>query len=121
MKFVAATIAIAAALGFASEAFPQARHDEKPHGMGAPSSGSPPAQPSVSPSDPSDQTILLKDGGTLILRSDGTAYHADAKGNRVRMKDGVMMEAKDGTKYMMRNDAIWQTISQKGTMHPNHQ
>ncbi len=121
MKFVAATITIAAALGLASPGFAQTRHDEKPHGMAAPSSGTPPAQPSVSPSDPSDQTILLKDGGTLILKNDGTGYHADAKGRRVRMKDGVMMESTDGTKYMMKNDAIWKAITQKGTLHPSHQ
>ncbi len=32
-----------------------------------------------------------------------------------------MMEAKDGTKYMMKSDAIWKTITQKGTLHPSHQ
>lgn len=121
MRFVAATIAIAVGLGLAAEGFAQARHDEKPHGMPAPSSGAAPAQPSVAPSDPSDQTVLLKDGSTLILKSDGNAYHADAKGRRVRMKDGVMMEGKDGTKYMMKNDAIWKAITQKGTLHPSHQ
>lgn len=121
MRFATAIFAVAAALGFATDGFAQARHDEKPHGMTAPSSGTSSAQPSVSPSDPSEQTILLKDGGTLILKSDGTVYHADSKGRRVRMKDGVMMEATDGTKYMMKNDAIWRAITQKGTLHPSHQ
>lgn len=121
MKIVVATIVFAVGLGLVTEVLAQARHDEKPHGMAAPSSGGAPAQPSVSPSSPSDQTILLKDGSTLIIKADGTTYHADANGRRIRMKDGVMMEAKDGTKYMMKSDAIWKTITQKGTLHPSHQ
>jgi hypothetical protein len=35
------------------------------------------------------------------------------------MKDGVVMEGKDGRKYLHKNDVIWQQISQKGTMAPN--
>ena len=106
--------------GLAVDAFAQARHDEKPHGT-QPGGTATESQPSVTPSDKSSQTILLKDGTTLILHSDGTGYHADAKGNRMRMKDGVMMEAKDGTRYMMKNDMIWKAITEKGTLHPTHQ
>lgn len=121
MKFAIALLAAVLALGAANQSFSQTRHDEKPHGMPPPQSNVPDAQPSVAPSSPGDQTILLKDGGTLILHSDGTSYHADAKGRRVKMKDGVVMEAKDGTKYMMKNDAVWKTITEKGTQHPSHQ
>lgn len=62
------------------------------------------------------QRIELKDGGTLIVQKNGTTYHADAAGNRVKMRDGVVMEGKDGTKYMMKNDAVWRQITEKGTM-----
>ena len=110
------TIALIAGVGLAGTAFAQ-RHDEKPHG--AMSTGSAPAV-SVVPADSTEQAIALKDGGTLILRKDGTMYHANAAGKRVRMTDGMVMEAKDGTRYMMKNDAVWQQITEKGTMHPNH-
>ena len=91
----------------------QARHDEKPHGTPAPS----PAMTREMPED----AIALKDGGKLIVNKDGTTYHVDAKGRRARMRDGVMMEAQDGTRYMMKNDALWKAITEKGTLHPNHQ
>ena len=64
-------------------------------------------------------TIALADGGTITIDKDGHTYHVDAKGKRVRMKNGVVMEGKDGRKYMHRNDAIWQQITEKGTLAPN--
>lgn len=67
-----------------------------------------------------EQTIALKDGGQLAIQRSGTMIHTDAKGNRVKMIDGKIMEAKDGRKIMMKNNALWQTISVKGTLHPNH-
>lgn len=111
------TIVFIAGWGLAGVTFAQARHDEKPHGVM--NTDSAPAV-KVVPSDSTEQVITLKDGGTLILRKDGTMYHANAAGKRVRMSDGVVMEAKDGTRYMMKNDAVWQQITEKGTMHPNH-
>ena len=63
--------------------------------------------------------VALKDGGTITLDKDGKTYHTDASGKRVRMKDGVVMEGKDGRKYLHKNDVIWQQISEKGTMAPN--
>jgi hypothetical protein len=107
-------------LTLTAETVAQGRHDEKPHGMTAPSGAATTAQPSVTARDPSDQTILLKDGTTLILRADGAMYHADATGKRMRMKDGFVMEGKDGKKYLMKNDVVWQAISQRGTLHPSH-
>ncbi len=68
-----------------------------------------------------DTQVALKGGGRLVLRKDGTTYHEDAAGNRVRMRDGVTMEAVDGTRYVMKNDAVWRTITEKGTLHPTHQ
>jgi hypothetical protein len=64
-------------------------------------------------------TIELKDGGKVIVDKDGKTYHADAKGKRVRMKDGVVMEGKDGAKYLMKNDVLWKDITTKGTLAPN--
>ncbi len=61
-----------------------------------------------------EEVVELKDGGKIILQKDGKTYHADAKGKRVRMKDGVVMEGKDGQKYLMKNDAIWKLITDKG-------
>lgn len=67
-----------------------------------------------------DQVIDLKDGGKLTVQKDGSMVHIDAEGNRVKMKNGVTMEAKDGTKYVMKNNAIWKTITEKGTLNPKY-
>ena len=63
--------------------------------------------------------VALKDGGTIVIDKDGKTYHRDAAGKRVRMKNGAVMEGKDGRKYMHRNDVVWQQISEKGTLAPN--
>lgn len=64
------------------------------------------------------QTVELKDGGRLIVEKNGTMAHIDAAGNRVKMRDGVTMEGKDGSKYVMKNNAVWKTITDKGTLNP---
>ena len=66
-----------------------------------------------------EQTIALQDGGQIVIQKSGTMIHTDAKGNRIRMTDGKIMEAKDGSKVMMKNDALWQTLSVKDALHPN--
>lgn len=66
------------------------------------------------------QTIELKDGGKIVVEEKGTMIHIDAAGNRVKMRDGVVMEAKDGSKVMMKNNAIWKTITEHGTLKPGH-
>ena len=109
------TLILAAAMlltgtGPVLDAVAQGRHDEKPHGM--PSGTAPAKVPQGG--------IALKDGGTLIVGKDGVTYHMDATGKRVRMRNGQTMEAVDGSKYVMKNDAVWQTITEKGTMHPSH-
>lgn len=63
--------------------------------------------------------VELKDGGNILVDKDGHTYHTDAKGKRVRMKNGEVMEGKDGRKYLHRNDVVWQQITEKGTMAPN--
>jgi hypothetical protein len=66
------------------------------------------------------QTIELKDGGKIVIEAKGTMVHIDAAGNRVKMRDGKVMEAKDGTKLMMKNNAIWQTLAVHSTLKPGH-
>jgi hypothetical protein len=69
---------------------------------------------------PKDQTIELKDGTTLTTDANGLMRHFDKNGRPILMKDGVQMEGKDGTKYLMKDDALWKQLSIKGTLHPNH-
>ena len=66
------------------------------------------------------QTIELKDGGKIVIEEKGTMIHIDAAGNRVKMRDGRVMIAKDGHKLMMKNNAIWRTITEHGTLKPGH-
>ena len=65
-----------------------------------------------------EQTIELKNGGKISVERKGTMTHVDAAGNRVRMRDGLAMEAKDGSRYMMKNNAIWKQITEQGTLNP---
>jgi hypothetical protein len=66
------------------------------------------------------QPIELKDGGKIVFEKQGTMVHIDAAGNRVKMRDGRVMEAKDGSKVMMKNNALWQTLAVHGTLKPGH-
>ncbi|KJK20868.1 hypothetical protein UB46_30615 [Burkholderiaceae bacterium 16] len=65
-----------------------------------------------------EQTIELKNGGKVMVKKDGTMVHIDAAGIRVKMRDNVIMEAKDGTKFMMKNNALWKQLTEKGTLKP---
>lgn len=67
-----------------------------------------------------EQTFELKDGGKVIVQKDGTMAHYDAAGNRVRMRDGFTMTAKDGSRLMMKNNAIWRQLTEHGTLKPGH-
>ena len=69
---------------------------------------------------PAADTIELKDGGKVTVQKDGTMVHIDAAGNRVKMRDGVAMQAKDGSTIMMKNNAIWKQITEHGTLKPGH-
>ncbi len=62
--------------------------------------------------------VELKDGGTVYVQKDGSMIHIDAAGNRVKMRDGKIMEAKDGSKVMMKNNAIWKKLTEQGTLNP---
>ncbi len=74
---------------------------------------------SVSGANQEERTLELKDGSRIVLQKDGKTMHDDASGKRMRMKDGVIMEGKDGAKYLMKNDVIWKQITEKGTLAPN--
>jgi hypothetical protein len=65
------------------------------------------------------RVVALDDGGTLLIRGNGTMVHENAAGDRVRMRDGVAMRGKDGARYSMKNDPIWKKITETGTLHPN--
>lgn len=67
-----------------------------------------------------EQTIELKDGGKIVIDKSGTMVHMDVAGKRVKMKDGKVMMGKDGSTLMMKNNAIWKTISEHGTLKPGH-
>ena len=69
---------------------------------------------------PAAQTIESTDGGKIVIEKGGTMVHLDAAGKRVKMKDGKVMTAKDGSKLMMKNNAIWKTITEHGTLKPGH-
>jgi hypothetical protein len=104
---------VAISIALAASAIAQGRHDEKPHGM-------PKSSTAAAPAKPAEGGIALKDGGMLYMGKGGVTYHVDATGNRVRMRDGQIMEGADGTRYMMKNDAVWRSITEKGTLHPSH-
>ena len=65
------------------------------------------------------KVVELRDGGSITIDASGHTYHVDAKGKRARMRDGVVMEGKDGAKYLHKNDVIWKQITEKGTLAPN--
>ncbi|MGA9165320.1 MAG: CopK family periplasmic copper-binding protein [Thiobacillus sp.] len=64
------------------------------------------------------ETIKIKDGTTLIIQTDGKMRHVDHRGRVVLMKEGEVMEAEDGALYMMKNNAIWKQLYEKGTLNP---
>jgi hypothetical protein len=67
-----------------------------------------------------EQVFELKDGGKVVVQKDGTMAHYDAAGNRIRMRDGVTMTAKDGSKLMMKNTALWRQLTEHATLKPGH-
>lgn len=52
------------------------------------------------------KTIELKDGSTLYIFKDGKMSMADKFGRPKRMKQGMVMETKDGQKLMMHGDEV---------------
>ena len=62
--------------------------------------------------------VELKDGGKIYVQKDGSMVHLDAAGNRVKMRDGKLMEDKNGSQLIMKNNAIWKKITEQGTLSP---
>lgn len=60
------------------------------------------------PRDGANQLVVeLLGGGRITLRADGTMIHNDAAGNQVRMAEGDVMTAIDGTRILMNNGTLW--------------
>lgn len=57
------------------------------------------------------QVIDLKDGSTVYIFKDGKMAMENKFGHAVRMKEGVVMEAKDGQKIIMYGDAVFRLDS----------
>ena len=116
MKRISITTSVAL-LGFAlaGSGFAQGRHDQMPHGG---TKAVPARADSTTQGDGTEQSIALKDGGAIVFRKGGTTYHTDAAGKRVRMKDGRVMEGKDGARYIMKSDVIWRQVSERDGMPP---
>ena len=53
-----------------------------------------------------EKSIELKDGSTVYIFKDGKMGMEDKLGRAVRMKQGQVMEAKDGQKIMMHGDEV---------------
>lgn len=64
-----------------------------------------------------EKSIELKDGSTVYLFKDGKMGMEDKLGRAVRMKQGQVMEAKDGQKIMMHGDEVWRLDN---ILHQNH-
>ena len=53
-----------------------------------------------------ENAIPLKDGSTVYVFKDGKMGMEDKMGKAVRMKQGEVMETKDGQKIMMHGDEV---------------
>jgi hypothetical protein len=63
-----------------------------------------------------DRVIDLADGGRVVERSDGTMGHYDAAGNTVPMLEGKVMVAADGTRIMMKAEALWRQVVEQAAI-----
>lgn len=69
---------------------------------------------SCAPSDTSkEQTIELEDGSRVVLRADGSMGHYSAAGRPVTMAEGEVMIARDGTRVLMKAEALWRQIAEQ--------
>lgn len=59
------------------------------------------------------RVVPLRDGGQVVLRADGAMRHYDAAGSPVAMKEGEVMVARDGSRLLMRNGALWREIVER--------
>lgn len=64
-----------------------------------------------------EKSIPLKDGSTVYIFKDGKMAMEDKNGNARRMKQGEVMETKDGQKIMMHGDEVMRLDS---ILHKEH-
>ena len=64
-----------------------------------------------------EKSIHLKDGSTVYIFKDGKMGMEDKLGRAVRMKQGEVMEAKDGQKIMMHGDEV---VRLDSVLHKDH-
>lgn len=64
-----------------------------------------------------EKSIELKDGSTVYLFKDGKMGMEDKMGKAVRMKEGHVMETKDGQKVIMIGDEVARLES---ILHTDH-
>lgn len=56
-----------------------------------------------------EKSYQLKDGSTVYIFKDGKMGMEDKYGRAASMKEGQVMETKDGNKIMMKGNEIWRT------------
>lgn len=64
-----------------------------------------------------EQSIPLKDGSTVYIFKDGKMAMENKHGSAVRMKQGEVMETKDGKKIMMHGDEVYRLDN---LLHKDH-
>lgn len=69
--------------------------------------------PPLSPATSNEQAVELRDGTRVILKKDGTLVCVDAEGRRITLEEGIVLEAKDGTQYMVKNNSLWKQVGRR--------
>lgn len=69
------------------------------------------------PAEQVEKAIPLKNGSTVYILKGGKMAMEDKMGNAVRMKQGEVMETKDGQKIMMHGDEVMRLDS---ILHDQH-
>ena len=54
-----------------------------------------------------ERTIELEGGDRVVISRDGSMVHYDRDGKKLSMMDGEIMVAKDGSRILMANGAVW--------------
>lgn len=66
--------------------------------------------------DKLEKTYELKDGTTVHIYKDGKMAMSDKSGRPRSMKEGEIMETKDGEKLMMKGNEIWR-VERRHQLH----
>jgi ferric-dicitrate binding protein FerR (iron transport regulator) len=57
------------------------------------------------------RSIELNDGSRITVDANGGMVHYNRMGNRVRMENGEVMTAKDGSRLVMSNKSLWRELT----------